>query len=276
MKFTKYKLITFLSLLLFNSLFTFLTYLFTLKKLGQAELSTFFMILGFSFIVFFFLLLSFKAQEVLNINHFVPTVWFIFSILGIIAPLKDLKDVEPALISIMTIPFSMFTTSFYWIFLRPKEQQAEENKKSAEDKKIEEKKLAEENKKLESAQKSEIKMKRHLLFFIPVLVLCPLSNFLLQNEMFSVSQLMILTAGQYVGYFLFTLFFFITKKFSSPQRLKQHIVTTFVIGTIGMIWVLSDNFFRQSAGIGFFIAVLCSALSWYTKDLKGISIINKK
>ena len=119
-------------------------------------------------------------------------------------------------------------------------------------------------------------MKRYLLFFIPVLVLCPLSNFLLQNEMFSVSQLMILTVGQYVGYFLSTLFFFITKKFSSPQRLKQHIVTTFVIGTIGMIWVLSDNFFRQSAGIGFFIAVLCSALSWYTKDLKGISIINKK
>lgn len=120
-------------------------------------------------------------------------------------------------------------------------------------------------------------MKRQLLFFIPVAVLSPLVTFVFTNlQDSSMKEIMLLIAFQYATYFTFTLFFFIAKKVASPQRFKQLVVFTIIPCIISIVWALLDEFVRQGGGMGLFIAALCSALSWYTKDLKGISIINKK
>ena len=119
-------------------------------------------------------------------------------------------------------------------------------------------------------------MKRYLLFFIPVAVLSPLITFITNLEDSSLKETLLVIAFQYATYFIFTLFFFVSKKIASPQRFKQLVVSAFLPCIAGFVFFLTDEDFRQGAGMGFFIAALCSALSWYTKDLKGVSIINKK
>ncbi len=219
MKFTKYKLIPLISLVALNFILTII--LFIIKEKNREQIVYLWVL---SIVPFLFLCLVFKTQEVLKVNHYAPVVFFLMSIIANIASIATFRKITLEEIGIRAMPVSAFAASFYWLFLRPKEKFAEENKKSAEDKKI------------EAVKKSEIKMKRQLLFFIPVAVLSPLITFITNLEDSSLKETLLVIVFQYATYFIFTLFFFVSKKIASPQRFKQLVVSAFLPCIAGFVF----------------------------------------
>ena len=137
MKFTKYKLIPLISLVALNFILTLI--LFVIEKENREQIVYLWVL---SIVPFLFLCLCFKAQEVLNVNHYAPVIFLLMSIIANIVSIVTFRKITLEETVNRVMPVSAFVASLYWVFLRPKEKQAEENKKLEETKEKNEKTIA--------------------------------------------------------------------------------------------------------------------------------------
>lgn len=129
MKFTKYKVIPLISLVALNFILTLI--LFVIEKENREQIVYLWVL---SIVPFLFLCLCFKAQEVLNVNHYAPVIFLLMSIIANIVSIVTFRKITLEETVNRVMPVSAFVASLYWVFLRPKEKQAEENKKLEETK----------------------------------------------------------------------------------------------------------------------------------------------